>query len=237
MAILLTITDDKAGQQVEHLDTELFSLFDKSFVVTTPDTSHYLLDKMCRFANVAIRLPLGMAQARRDVLKLASRETGHFFYCDLDRLIYWYNHYREELEDAVKFIHNFDFTTIGRAEKAFQSHPEWQRDTERVMNRVVDMSSIFENNNEKFDFFAGARGISDEVARLVLENSREDWAAQDIEWIRLVEFSKMFTMSYYETNGLAYESEYLNMKRSDEKEINLRIKNLTSVVDYIDRCR
>lgn len=58
------------------------------------------------------------------------------FYIDFDRLLHWINNYPSEIMDTMKNSLNFDLLHIGRSERAFQTHPRTQRDTEKIVNHV-----------------------------------------------------------------------------------------------------
>lgn len=60
----------------------------------------------------------------------------NIFYVDFDRLLHWINTYPDELLDVMKRSLNYDLLHIGRSERAFETHPETQKDTESIINHI-----------------------------------------------------------------------------------------------------
>lgn len=237
LVTLLSIVDDPGGKLIRPLKnigvlqwTILKEDFlNNSFVVSTLETSEELVNLLDDFGIYVTDYPQnGMAQARRDAIEFAldMSNEGPFFYCDLDRLIFWMHHYPDELQETIKKADEYDYCVIGRTEQAFNTHPYLQRETERIMNDFVFMDSEF----PEMDMFAGARIFSLKVARFLLPESRAEKAGIDYEW-PLIAWRSGFEISYCEVNGLAYESEFLGIVKSDEDEIRLRIENIKSLFE------
>lgn len=223
MATCLSIIHDPLGLiEVEILD-KYSHFFDDIFIVATEQTRNDVIDKLSQLAKVDIKPRNGTAQARRDVLKFAYHYVTKepLFYCDLDRLIHWLKSgHRKEILMVLDYSTKYDFTIVGRTDNAFATHPYLQRETEQVMIDMVDV-----------DCFAGARIMTADISRFLIEKSKAVQAAAiDIEWPDLVK-SYGGKVGYIATNGLSFEGSL----RSYQNELELRIDNLKSVVQYANR--
>lgn len=230
MVTLLTIQHDPDGKLLKPLQKALplfDDLFSERYLVITTEThsSYYGMYFLTHF-----RPRLGMAEARRDVIKFALEKTidDYYFYCDLDRLIHWATIHPDELRETISQAQSKDYTVIGRTDLAFASHPLFQMETERMMNLLVN-----EVYKMGMDFFAGARCFSHRAAKWISEKSIANHAAQDIEWPLIVK-DKGGTIGYVEADGLAYESAALDIRHSREDEIKLRMTNLKSVLEFLE---
>jgi len=75
--------------------------------------------------------------AVRSAIEFCKKNSHHrIFYIDFDRLLHWINTYPKELLDIMRRSLNFDLLHIGRSERAFESHPETQKDTESIINHI-----------------------------------------------------------------------------------------------------
>lgn len=74
--------------------------------------------------------------AFKTAFKSSEDENQKFFYIDFDRLVHWVLQYPEELKSIIKKEHNYDYLHIARSDKAFESHPNTQKDTESIINRI-----------------------------------------------------------------------------------------------------
>jgi hypothetical protein len=228
MTTLLTITHDPQGRQLPHFSPELFSLFDRSFIVVTKDTNPKLITKLAQHCIIDTRPQEGMCQARRDVVKLAwehNPEVEQYFYCDFDRLLFWWHTYPDELRKVVDM--KSQFMVLGRTEKAMATYPALQYETERAMNRIIRLRYSI-----NFDLFAGARLFDSELSKMLMSCPGED-AVLDIEWIRTAMYYFVISPDFLLVDGLAYEAELLNMTRPDKEEMELRARNLKSILDYV----
>lgn len=226
MTTLLTITHDPEGKQTSHFSDELFSIFDNSFVIATQDTSPDLLDLINSRCTLQLKPKNGMCQARRDVVELAweqSPAADSFFYCDFDRLLFWWKMYPDELKHIISY--STQFTVLGRTQEALKTYPALQYETERAMNQLVG-GRLFD-----LDLFAGARLFSPVLSKMLIQCQGED-AVLDVHWPLVVQKSGC-KIDYIATNGLAYEANLLGLTRTNEEETELRTRNLKSILDYV----
>lgn len=229
MTTLLTIQHDPKGKLLKPLKVKLpilRDLFTHTLLVITPTTHPNYIGNL----NATYVLPrLGMANARRDAVNLAlvHCQDHHYFYCDLDRLIFWVSNYPDELRDTITQTIGKDYTVIGRKYLAMQSHPEFQLRTEEVMSLIVR-----EEAGLDMDVFAGAKSFSYRVAKWISQQSTSQDAALDVEWPLIVK-ENGGEVRYIEVNGLAYESSVLGIEKTQKREFDLRVRNLKSVVEFL----
>lgn len=228
MTTLLTIQHDPEGKLLQPLYGVLpllNDLFREWHLVTTMNThAAYML----LLWKVYFMKQQGMAEARRDVIRMTlERAADNYFYCDLDRLIFWAAEYPDELRETIEQVKGNDYTVIGRKVMAFKSHPPLQQQTELMMITLVK-----EYCDLDMDVFAGARAFSYQAAKWISGRSTVHNAAQDIEWPLIVK-GNGGSIGYVEVGGLAYESELLGIKRDREDELELRVTNLKSVLEFV----
>lgn len=231
MTTLLTITHDPEGKQFRYLSNNLFTLFDNIFMVATEETNKDLLAWIKQHCILKVKPQNGMCQARRDVVKLAYEyyysTTSQYFYCDFDRLLFWWNKYPDELREVIKM--QSQFLVLGRTEKAMSTYPILQYQTERAMSKIVKRYHGFNS----YDFFAGARLFSPVVLESLIGCKGED-AILDVEWL-FAAYNYGVDTQYLAVDGLAYETEFLGMTRPLEDEVKLRIRNLKSILDFVGK--
>lgn len=143
-----------------------------------------------------------LGQVRRAVLTMALETHAPFIlYCDGDRVLHWADRYPNELTTALEQIPAHDFTIFGRTPRAFQTHPQVQRDTERIINQVFAQVS-----GQAWDITAAARGLSRAAAQAIVDGSHDDSFGVDASWPLFVQRAGRFTMAYVETEGLEFET-------------------------------
>ena len=208
---------------VPHHDPEGFSLtkwqsmfpqIEALFGVVVADVSPETDDEVSAFLSTNCALvgvndrgwsPEGIVLAgrfRRNLMALALRTDADFMmYCDGDRLLHWLDHYPDELAAVVKQIPDYDFTVLGRTERAFRSHPDVQYYTEGIINQVFGRIS-----GHKWDVTAAARGLSRTAAQVIVDQSTDDTFGNDASWPLLIQRVGGLTMTEIKTEGLEYET-------------------------------
>lgn len=74
---------------------------------------------------------------------IENEKIERIMYIDFDRLVHWINYYPDELQKLLSEI-EVDYLHIGRTLRAFDSHPNTQKETEIIVNEFG--SSILEFN-------------------------------------------------------------------------------------------
>jgi hypothetical protein len=145
--------------------------------------------------------------ARRQALRLALDGPASFFhYCDLDRFLHWVRTYPGELRGTVERIVGCDYLVIGRTARAFATHPECQRLTEAITNRVgMLVIRRFRPDAADWDFAAGSAALSRAAAAHILACSRAESNATDLEWPVLAAAAG-FLVEFMAVEGLEFET-------------------------------
>lgn len=130
----------------------------------------------------------------------AEGEADHVLLIDFDRLIHWEAHYPAELRQVEKMMLEHDFFVLGRSARAFESHPEAQRETERLIN-----AAFVNTFGEAWDITGGARGVSAKAIRALSQHSRCATIGVDGEW-PVLSARLGLQVDYLATEGLEYET-------------------------------
>jgi hypothetical protein len=130
-------------------------------------------------------------------------ETGaeHVHYCDGDRVLHWAQRYPDELRQAAQRISEADFTVLGRSERAFESHPAVQRETEAIINGVFARVSGLD-----WDLGSGSRGLSRRAIDTVNAHCPDDTIGVDASWPLCLRQAAELRLAYWTVEGLEFES-------------------------------
>lgn len=118
------------------------NLFKTRIVCCTAATS----DELQRYlTNEDFNVKISNSEKQIDVYRLALKATlseidntpnQMIFYIDFDRLLHWIYSYSHELTEILNNNPNIDYLHIGRTQRAFNTHPLTQKDTENIINEV-----------------------------------------------------------------------------------------------------
>jgi len=143
-----------------------------------------------------------LGQARRDAVALALRRDCPFIlYCDCDRILHWAEQYPEELAQVAARVTEHDLTVLGRTQRAFDSHPRIQRDTEAIVNHVFATVS-----GHAWDVTAATRGLSRRAAEAILAGCPDEEVSTDVTWTLFIQYTDGFTLGYIKTEGMEFET-------------------------------
>lgn len=218
MSVTLAITHhDPEGRLNPQLDRHLpllTNLFDGIAVHSSPQANSEALARLERVgASIAIqeRVLVGgtvqIGRVRREVIQQAlAFETSHVLYCDGDRMLHWAEHYAHELTAVVGQIQQTDCTVLGRTERAYDSHPRIQRETERLINHAYHLIS-----GNAWDITAAARGLSVAAVEAIVAECPDDTFGVDGTWPLTIQRLRErgpsnLTLAYVETEGLEFET-------------------------------
>jgi hypothetical protein len=138
---------------------------------------------------------------RAAVQRALELDAPTIMYCDCDRILHWATDYADELRRVALRIAAHDCTVLGRTQRAFDSHPRVQRDTEAIVNHVFGLVS-----GAAWDVTAAARGLSQRAARAIVEGCDDHGISVDVSWPLFLQRAGTFTLAYIATDGLAYET-------------------------------
>ena len=131
-------------------------------------------------------------------------------YSDIDHVLRWIDMDPEELGACLATQPATQFLIVGRTEEAMQRIPRRLRETEVPVNQAYELMS-----GRRADLLFAIRRMHRDVAVELVENSRVDSIANDVEWPLLVE-RLGYCIGYFEAHGLSYRTidEYGSMADS-----------------------
>jgi hypothetical protein len=139
---------------------------------------------------------------RQETLRAALEgNTTHLHLCDFDRAIHWAAHFPQELDEVVADITNYDLLVLGRTERAWDTHPAYQAETEPLFNRVFALVTGLH-----WDVGAGARGFSRRAVETLLQNTQEETVGTDAEWPLLLLKQDGYRTGFRACEGLEFET-------------------------------
>ena len=196
--------------QAQRVMPVLHELYEAIAVLTTSNTSAQAISSLRALGvEIDVQQPYegdGIATlglVRRDSLDMALRWGASAIHlCDWDRILHWAEFYPDELREVVEAIPNYDLLILGRTARAWASHPQVQRDTERLINHVFGLAW-----GQPLDVGAGARGLSRRAARMLIDlEEPEPTAGNDGAWPLYVAQQPDLTIGYAVTEGLEWEA-------------------------------
>lgn len=192
--------------QLEQVAPTLRRIFSGVVVRVTDATPDDALTPLVQVGATIHRAPscghLRLGKARREALRLGV-EAGahHVLFCDLDRALHWAEYHPAELMSVAELIPAYDFLILGRTQRAFDSHPRAQRDTEAIVNRVFAQVS-----GQGWDVTAAARGVSHRAATAILAGCPDETIGTDVSWPLFLQRIGRYAIGALETEGLEYET-------------------------------
>jgi hypothetical protein len=163
-----------------------------------------LLDEL---PNVSVVITQNWSWGRHIALRQALETPAEQIqYADFDRLVRWVEVQPDEWRRVATSLHAADCILIERSEKAWETHPQALRQTEKISN--LALSGLL---GEIYDLSAGSKGFSRRAARFILANSQvaEDQPGNalgtDGEWPVLLKRGGFILKSVL-VDGLDWES-------------------------------
>ena len=172
-----------------------------------PGTDPAEFSQLETLANVSLAVTEDWSWGRQVALRHAFLASPDFIhYADFDRLVRWVETYPEEWRRGLEQIQEADYTIFERSEKAWDSHPQALRQTEKISSGVIaHLVGRFQ------DFSSGSKGLSRRATRFLLANSREERGSSgralgtDAEWTVLLHRGG-FCLQSVQVDGLDWES-------------------------------
>lgn len=179
----------------------------------------------------------------------AAAEGDHPYYLkmDFDRVIHWEANYPDELRRIEQLIPEYDFLVLGRTQRAFESHPYVQRETERLANAAF--AHIF---GQPYDITSGQRALSAAAVAHLSDYSRCHTLGVDAEWPILCHRAGL-RVGQLDSEGLEYETadcyadiihqigyqnwleQYINTPQSWQKRLRLTYQMALATRDACER--
>lgn len=153
----------------------LKSIFDTiNVTLTTQSDGRVFRDLEYEGVNVQRREQTSDVGDRyRASLQLALEDPiSYLLLIDFDRAIHWALNFEDELRAVVEDLKSSEgFTSMVRSERAFETHPQTQRETEKAVNTIAS-----EIAGRRVDILSGAYGMDQETASLLVkEISKSDF--------------------------------------------------------------
>jgi hypothetical protein len=217
-----------------------------STFITNSATKQILIDNQVRLIET---LENRIGASRRKALELAlTYGKPSVLYCDFDRMLHWAAAYPSELTSLHEWTSHYDYLVIGRTQRAFNTHPAAQRETEAITNRV-----FFSSFRYNCDVTTGTSVMTQKAVQAILAHSRADSNATDTEWPLIVlrfvsdkigcievEGMEFETADFYEDKIAEFPSyeEWLESLSSDPRRwlprLRLTMESLESMLPFLD---
>ncbi|MBM3291583.1 hypothetical protein FJY84_02780 [Candidatus Bathyarchaeota archaeon] len=208
--ILLTTLHDSSGWSINSI-TETVNLLDacypKKIVILTKNTLPSVIEalKNSGWDVNTSRSEVGIgyiSDSRKKLLEYGVKSGFTSYHLvDMDRLLHWAKTYPEELRKIANEIPKHKFLILGRTNRAYETHPINQKETECLPNKVVSLLC-----NQKLDVTAGSRGISSEAAEIIIQYSQGRYFDSDSEWPIIIRCKTKYEISFIEVEGLEWET-------------------------------
>jgi hypothetical protein len=177
-------------------------MFRTVWIVVPPDAPQAQLADEAGVARESFFPASDWSRGRYEALRLAVESGASAIeYIDMDHLLRWIETRPDEWHEVTKTAARAPFLVVGRTPRACSTYPLAIRETERPINRVF--SRIF---GQQMDLCAATRGVSRDVARMVLrESTSAATFGVDTEWPAIV-FRRGVGLAYVEAEGMDWES-------------------------------
>lgn len=186
---------------------QLENVYTSIAISLPPGTDLAGLKPLQEQAKITLLVTHDWSWGRHAALRAAMDSSpGTVHYADFDRLVRWVETRPEEWRHCLERIPEADCTIVERSEKAWDSHPQVLRQTERIAN--LFMSHFL---GRVYDLSAGSKGFSRRAARFILANSPEIEGkpgralGTDAEWPLLL-YRGGFGLQSLQVDGLDWES-------------------------------
>jgi hypothetical protein len=205
MTVLLTTIHDPEGRflrikNIENLVKGATSNYEKCIANVTAATHPNVRALSAEYFTCIISKTGTQGVHMIRLMKAASGR--HFHYCDFDRIVHWQMRYPQELRRTAKKLDSSKgFTFICRTKRAFETHPDVQKDPERIMNAIISKYI-----GMKVDMGSGTFGF-DNTAKRAFASIRGDvrdvrFLAQFLACMR----RKKIPLSKIESEGMEWET-------------------------------
>lgn len=205
LATVLHDTEGRLSAPLLQLAPKLRDFFSGIAVSLTEATAPNVVDVLQDELGALVAYhPVGEAiigRARRDAVRLALKLDGErVLYSDIDHVLRWIEMDADEMGQCLASHPASEFLIIGRTDEAMRRIPRRLRETEVPVNEAYRLMS-----GRRADLLFAIRRLDRKVAADLVENSRVDSIANDVEWPLLME-SLGYEVGYVEAHGLSYRT-------------------------------
>ncbi len=206
-----TVHDPKFRLKSIYYETRhrIQDLFSKRVIVATEATSNQLKEALENdnydiIVNGSSMVVDTYTAAINRIVKYIDRDYAQsIFYIDFDRLIHWIKFYPEEINNILeKNYQGYEYIHFGRNYRAFESHPNTQKETEHTINTMV--SKIL-GLKKSYDFMSVCYILSKNLANIVLKLKNSTSTGFYGVWPMIFWLSAS-NKKYIEVDGLEWET-------------------------------
>lgn len=177
--------------------------FKSLIVVVTPKTHPNIIKVLNNHGFEVHKGSESIISAYRVALRQAlTKESERIFYCDFDRILHWTRSYPNELKEIIQSHSENDFLLIGRTPTAFKTHPETQRETEGIANKIASKILRFSQTR---DIISVCWRMKPRLAEISLQIHVTNRYGFYVEW-PVVAWQKAENPIYVEVEGLEWET-------------------------------
>jgi len=206
-ALATTLHDPDAllAEPFEAAASQLASAF-AGIAVSLTEATHPRMERVMadHLGARIVRHPTGeefIGRGRRDAVSLALEATAErVLYADPDHILHWLRMAPDELGAILEVQPDVGFLIVGRSAQAFAAMPQRLQRTEGPINRAYELLT-----GRRADLLSAVRRLDWASARDIVEHSRVDSFANDVEWPLLAE-RLGHTVGYVEADGLLYRT-------------------------------
>lgn len=181
-------------------------LFSTNIIACTEDTAKALEGALPKNEFIIVGTPSNKVV---DTYILSFKTTlenlepnNKIFYVDFDRLVHWVLEYPDEVENILQEHSGYDYLHIGRSKRAFDSHPETQKNTETIINRIGSETLGFDDEKDLISVcFIFTKTLCQKVLSLENKTSTGFYGT----W-PLIFWNNALTKNYIEVEGLEWET-------------------------------
>lgn len=138
---------------------------------------------------------------RRSAVALALElGTQRVLYADPDHVLHWLQTAPDELGRVLSIQPEVAFLIVGRSKRAFAAVPQRLQQTEGPTNRTYELIT-----GRRADLLSAVRRMDRAAARDIVDQSRVDSFANDVEWPLLAE-RLGHVIGYIDADGLVYRT-------------------------------
>jgi len=139
-----------------------------------------------------------IGKARRDAVGMAGGRPA--LYADFDHMLRWVEFDPDDLGRVLATLPEADMLVVGRSPGALAREPQRLQQSERLVNHIHGLLT-----GESWDLMFAIRRLSPAAAKLIVESSKVDTLANDVEWPLLVRAAEL-SLGYAESDALFYRT-------------------------------
>ena len=165
-------------------------------IITVLKKQGFQIRKQTKTENSSVAANYGAA------LKMTSKTANkHIHLLDFDRALHWVKRFPRELRDVIAILPTYKgYVSFVRTPRAFQSHPQTQRDTETIINAIAS-----EVAGMTVDIMSGSFGFQKTLAQKIIKEAKRNDYGIYAETL-LIALRHKYLIATIEVEGLEWET-------------------------------